>query len=255
MSVSLLQENSENSTREFCSGSGGALSGPGANISVKYSAVLNAEKLEHSACALSGLGTTDGACTHLFVNGSWSFLYKQDLSFCCMSSAPARYTPCHLTRPQRDFYKVMDYDGEIDYTSEDGLYTGKAKKWSMHLTSPSNFYFWYVTDPSGRPLEQGEGPCDMFDSDGGRSGCDGPPKMLFHQYHVSFNGDYVYLSVQLTNASIRINHRVIPSRKPRFLRQILPCQIYVSMLQRGLTVWWSRQTFVGEALREDSSFI
>eukprot|EP00966_Prymnesium_polylepis_P059061 1369075-Prymnesium_polylepis.1 len=52
----------------------------------------------------------------------------------------------------------------------------------MHLTSPSNFYFWYVTDPDGRPLEQGEGPCAMY-SDAGDRQCSGPPKMLFHQYH------------------------------------------------------------------------
>ena len=77
----------------------------------------------------------------------------------------------------------MNYDGEIDYTSEDGLYSGKAKKWSMHLTTPSNFYFWYVTTPEGKPLEQGEGPCNMYDSSGSRDNCAGPPHMLFHQYH------------------------------------------------------------------------
>ena len=59
----------------------------------------------------------------------------QDESFCCMSSAPAQYTPCnlnccrifllfycvfsgHLTRPQRNFMDVFHYDGVIDYTSE-----------------------------------------------------------------------------------------------------------------------------------------
>lgn len=64
-----------------------------------------------------------------------------------------------------------------------GLYTGKAKKYSMHLSNPSNFYFWYVTDMNDRPLEQGEGPCDMYDQWGTRNYCSGPPKMLFHQYH------------------------------------------------------------------------
>ena len=32
----------------------------------------------------------------------------------------------------------------------------------MHLTDPDNFWFWYVTDMDGSPLEQGEGPCDMY---------------------------------------------------------------------------------------------
>ena len=70
----------------------------------------------------------------------------------------------------------------------------------MHLTDPDNFWFWYVTDMDGSPLEQGEGPCDMYvDGDVHVDGaahagaaaapsppsraCAGPPKMLFHQYH------------------------------------------------------------------------
>jgi len=169
----------------WCDGSpsDGNLDGAGANISVWYSAVQNAERYDHSSCGLSDMGTTDGPCTNLFVNGSWAFLFKQDLSFCCLSSAPSYLAACHLTRPQRDFMDVMDYDGELaNYTQEDGLYTGKAKKWSMHLSHPGNFYFWYITDEDGLPLEQGEGPCNMYNREGGRD-CRGPPKMLFHQYH------------------------------------------------------------------------
>lgn len=166
-------------------GTGGSLTGPGTDIQTWWSAVHNAERLDHASCSLSGLGegAQDGPCTHLFLNGSWAFVYAKDESFCCMSSAPKQYTPCHLTRPQRNFMDVMKYDGEIEYKSEDGLYDGKAKKYSMHLTTPSNFYFWYVTDMKDRPLEQGEGPCDMYATDGTRN-CGGPPKMLFHQYHV-----------------------------------------------------------------------
>jgi len=167
-------------------GSGGALSGKGADIHTYWSAVVNAEKLVHSSCSLSSLGGPDGPCTHLFLNGSWAFLYSQDESFCCMSSAPEPYTPCHLTRPQRNFMDVFNYDGVIDYKSEDGLYTGKAKKYSMHLTQPANFFFWYVTDMHDAPLEQGEGPCDMYDQWGTRGNCmQGGPHMLFHQYHTS----------------------------------------------------------------------
>ena len=92
---------------------------------------------------------------------------------------------CHLTRPQRNFMDVMEFDGVIqNYVAEDGLYSGPAKKWSMHLTVPANFYFWYVTRPDNMPLEQGEGPCDMYITNASRArDCIGPPKMLFHQYH------------------------------------------------------------------------
>ena len=168
-------------------GSGGSLTGKGVPISTYYSAVQNAERLDHASCSIQSLGASqDGPCTHLFVNGSWAFVYDKAETFCCMSSAPSQYTACHLTRPQRDFMDVMNFDGTIDYTAEDGLYSGKAKKWSMHLTFPSNFYFWYVTDPDNKPLEQGEGPCDMYNSASpGSRECDGPPKMLFHQYHTS----------------------------------------------------------------------
>lgn len=100
------------------------------------------------------MGGSDGVpCTHLFLDDAYAFLYSEESNFCCMSSAPAMYDKCHITRPQRDFMDVFNYDGEIDYTSEDGLYTGKAKKYSMHLTNPSNFFFWYVTDLKGKPLE------------------------------------------------------------------------------------------------------
>jgi len=167
-------------------GPSGSLTGKGADITTYYSAVQNAERLDHASCSIASLGASaDGPCTHLFVNGSWAFVYSKDESFCCMSSAPAQYTACHLTRPQRNFMDVMDYNGIIDYTSEDGLFTKvKAKKWSMHLTTPADFFFWYLTDLDGKPMEQGEGPCDMYAEDGTRN-CAGPPKMLFHQYHTA----------------------------------------------------------------------
>jgi len=100
---------------------------------------------------------------------------------------------------------VMTLRGEVDYTSEDGMYQGKAKHYSMHLTKPSDFYFWcrephrtvprtvnpnpnrrYITDMQDKPLEQGEGPCDFKAYDGTRNNgnCASPaPHMLFHQYH------------------------------------------------------------------------
>jgi hypothetical protein len=47
----------------------------------------------------------------------------------------------------------------------------------MHLTNPSNFWFWYVTDMNDRPIEQGEGPGVPRSFNG-----QGPPHYLFHQY-------------------------------------------------------------------------
>ena len=143
----------------------------------------NAERLDHASCDMAGVGYKDGTpCTHLFLDNAVAYLFSQDRQFCCQSSAPAAQDRCHLTRPQRDFMDVFNFTGVIDYKSEDGLYNGKAKQFTMHLTNPSNFYFWYVTDMDDKPIEQGEGPCPMYSSSGDRN-CQGPPKMLFHQYH------------------------------------------------------------------------
>jgi len=165
-------------------GSSGKLSGPGVDIQTWWSAVQNAERLDHASCSLSGVGYKDGTpCTHLFIDNGLAYLFSQDQKFCCQSGeTTATKQHCRLTRPQRDFMDVFEYKGEIDYKSEDGLYNGKAKKYTMHLTFPPNFYFWYATDMNDKPLEQGEGPCEMFSSSGDRN-CFGGPKMLFHQYH------------------------------------------------------------------------
>jgi hypothetical protein len=128
-------------------GTGGKLSGPGTPITTWWSALQNAERLDHASCDMKGVGyENEVPCTHLFLNGSYAYLFSQDQKFCCMSSAPAPGDKCHLTRPQRTFMDVMSLKGTIDnYKSEDGLYTGKAKHYSMHLTNPSDFWFWYIT--------------------------------------------------------------------------------------------------------------
>jgi hypothetical protein len=161
-------------------GSGGSLTGKGIPIYTRWSSVLNAERLEHAACSTSALFGVDKPCTHLFLGSQIAYLFSQDESHCCQSSYPGY--ACHLTTMQRDFYKVFQTQQTLDnYVSEHGYYRGQVKKYSMHLTRPSNFWFWYVTDMNDRPVEQGEGPCDMYSSSGDRN-CRGPPKMLFHQY-------------------------------------------------------------------------
>jgi len=161
-------------------GSGGSLSGPGTAIQTHWSSVLNAERLDHAACSTSALFGVDKPCTHLFLGSQYAYLFTQDQSHCCISSKPGY--ACHLTTMQRDFYKVFEYKGTVDnYVSEHGYYSGPVKMYSMHLTQPSNFWFWYVTDLDDKPIEQGEGPCEMYSSNGDRN-CRGPPKMLFHQY-------------------------------------------------------------------------
>ena len=148
----------------------------------------------HSSCDLKGSGYKDGVpCSHLFKDGAYAWLFSQDEQFCCVSSVPSY--ACHLSAPQRDFFDVFDHGfyNLSGYTAEDGLYSGPVLVWTMHLTQPAGFWFWYVTDPDGRPLEQGEGPCEMYDGglaavdslDGLSRGCSGPPKMLFHQYHAA----------------------------------------------------------------------
>lgn len=131
----------------------GKLSGEGTNITSYWSDVLNAEKLVHASCDLKSIGAKNGIpCTHLFLD-DYAFIFNEEEKFCCMSSAPEMYDRCHLTRPQRTFMDLFKSEGEIDYKSEDGLYDGKAKKYSMTLTNPPNFWFWYITDLDGKPLE------------------------------------------------------------------------------------------------------
>jgi hypothetical protein len=179
-------------------GSGGSLT-KGTPIQTHWSSVLNSERLDHGMYSLASLGlgwTEDAACTHLFLGTSYAYLFDQEQKSCCISSRP--YTEsssgsgrrklqsgggqCTLTTMQREFYKVFESAGTLEnYHSESGYYNGSVKKYHMHLTNPSDFWFWYVTDMNNKPIEQGEGPCSMYDSDGSRN-CQGPPKMLFHQY-------------------------------------------------------------------------
>lgn len=166
----------------FWSGPGpsGSLSGKGAPIYTRWSAVLNAERLEHSQCSTRDMFGEDMPCTHLFLGDQHAYLFSQDEIHCCESSFPGY--ACHLTTMQRDFYNVFQKEETVnDYISEHGYYSGKVKKYSMHLTRPRNFWFWYVTDMNDRPIEQGEGPCNMYSESGTRD-CWGPPKMLWHQY-------------------------------------------------------------------------
>lgn len=161
-------------------GTGGSLSGDGIPIYTRWSSVLNAERLEHASCSTKALFGTDGPCTHLFLADQHAYLFSQDEENCCISSYPGY--ACHLTTMQRDFYNVFTTEETVEnYVSEHGYYSGTVKKYAMHLTQPSNFWFWYVTDMDDKPIEQGEGPCSMYDSRGTRN-CAGPPKMLFHQY-------------------------------------------------------------------------
>merc|ERR1712137_56310 len=161
--------------------SGGSLSGAGTAIHTLWSSVLNAERLEHAACDTESEFGVNGPCVHLFLNNKSAYLFLKDESDCCISSYPGY--ACELTTVQRDFYKLFS-DEEIieDYKSEHGFnISGQLKKYSMKLTSTPNFHFWYVTDMNGRPIEQGEGPCNMYSPSHTRN-CEGPPKTLFHQY-------------------------------------------------------------------------
>lgn len=146
---------------------------------------MNAEKLEHGTCDLTSIDagfSADGPCTHLMLGTQYAYLYNQEETHCCISSKPDY--GCHLAPIAREFYKVFDFRGDIaNYTSESGYYQGPVKHYSTSMPGggPSTFYFWYVTDPSGKPIEQGEGPCDMYNSDGTRD-CGFGPKYIYHQY-------------------------------------------------------------------------
>jgi len=155
----------------------------GTPIHTYWSGVLNAERLEHGNCGLTGEGfSKDGPCTHLFLGSGDAYLFNQEETECCVSGKPDR--KCDLNASPRDLTSVFSYDGEIDnYVSESGYYSGKVKKYSTSLNSPPNFYFWYVTDMDDRPIEQGEGGCSMYESSGSRCSSSPGPKYLFHQYN------------------------------------------------------------------------
>jgi len=165
--------------------SGLATSSSGAHIHTTWSAVVNAEKLEHGSCSLSSINagfSADGPCTHLMLGTQYAYLYDQEETHCCISSKPDY--DCHLAPIARDFYSVFDYQGDIEnYVSESGYYQGTVKHYSTSMSGggSSSFYFWYVTDPSGKPVEQGEGSCDMYNWFGSRD-CWGGPHYIYHQY-------------------------------------------------------------------------
>lgn len=50
----------------------GSLTAPGTAIATAWSAVRNAERLEHAACSLASLGegAADGPCVHLFLGAN-----------------------------------------------------------------------------------------------------------------------------------------------------------------------------------------
>uniref|UniRef100_A0A7S1AMS2 Uncharacterized protein n=2 Tax=Noctiluca scintillans TaxID=2966 RepID=A0A7S1AMS2_NOCSC len=158
----------------------------GASIHTMWSAVVNAEKLTHAFCNLTFLDAgfdSNGPCTHLMLGTESSYLYNQEETNCCVSSTP-QYV-CNLAPINREFIKLFEYKGDIqDYVGESGYYHGSVKHYSVDMTTDGPFYFWYVTDPNGQPIEQGEGPCDMYNPIGDRYCGDGPLTM-FHQYDVS----------------------------------------------------------------------
>jgi hypothetical protein len=159
----------------------------GTPIRTTWSSIVNAEKLEHGNCNLTFLSganfSSDGPCTHLMLGTQYGYLYNKEETHCCISSSPDY--ACHFSPVDREFYKFFDYQGEIEhYISESGYYSGPVKHYSLKMTN-DYFYFWYVTDPTGRPIEQGEGPVDMYCHGQSRyCGGDGPVTM-FHQYDLS----------------------------------------------------------------------
>jgi len=155
----------------------------GAPIHTYWSAVLNAEKLEHNGqCDLTGVGggfSADGPCTHLMLGTQYAYLYDNAQTHCCISSEPSY--PCHMTTMPRDFVTTLfDYKGTIEnYVSESGYFNGTVKHYSTQL-STGGLNFWYVTDQDNKPIEQGEGGCDFT---GSHTCSSGGGKYLWHQYN------------------------------------------------------------------------
>lgn len=187
----------------------GALTGSGKLISTTYSAVLDAEKLDHmGGCSLGQMElgwSEDAPCTLLMLGNKYNYLYDDKQTSCCVASTPQGQ--CPLTPMKRDFFTLFKLQGNISsFATESGSYNGSAKKYSMHIDLPGPgptgpFFFWYVTDENGVPVEQGEAGCDscIAQSYGdsqethckktatidGKRDCSRGPKFLFHQYNRS----------------------------------------------------------------------
>jgi len=160
-------------------GQGG--SGP---IEVWYSETKGAEKYYHQTCGMREAGySSDVPCYHLFVKGQpnpMSYLYTKAEDFCCLSNPPqtsANPPREHLAAPQSDFMDAMTLTGTINIKTE--YYSGSGKNYLLTLPSSEPVtYFWYVTTPEGKPLQQGEGGKSPQD-DSGRG------IQIWHNYNVT----------------------------------------------------------------------
>ena len=156
----------------FWGGAGDLSLDTGANLSVAYSAVHNAERILHSSCDLSTHGGPRDKveCAHLWkqfdLDGktyhmAWLYTTKgfsadADGAFCCISSNERAQMP--LTAPPRDFMDLLDDSGTVDnYTNAyfpDGI---TVRNYTTAINFAGTTYFWYLTDTAGHPVEQGEG--------------------------------------------------------------------------------------------------
>merc|ERR1712146_269940 len=94
-----------------------------------------------------------------------------------------------------------------NYKSESGYYSGTVKKYHMHLTQPSDFWFWYVTAQTTSRLS----------------------RVKDHALCI--------LAMAAATAKVRrrcsfINMIRIPSRKPSSTLKFLPSQMYAKRLRR-----------------------
>jgi hypothetical protein len=164
------------------SGSGGT-----SPIEVWWSEKQHAEKFYHESCAMDEAGYSKNApCYHLMIGtqpNPTAYLYTAKEDFCCVSgpTSSGSGTIEKLTAPQSDFMDSMTDMGDMDFKGD--FYSGKVKYYLMTLPqSEAVRYFWYLTTPEGKPVEQGEGGKPSSDD---KPSNPGQGILIWHEYNTS----------------------------------------------------------------------
>jgi hypothetical protein len=128
--------------------------GSTADMEVWYSEDLRSEKFYVASCSCEQLGQGT-PCYHLMTGvlpSPMAYLYKADMSYCCISEPEPGFRVKILTPVPSDFIDVFEYVGVEDFDGD--FYTGKVKRYAMQQGVEP---FWFLTTPQGLPVQQGEG--------------------------------------------------------------------------------------------------
>jgi hypothetical protein len=152
----------------------------GSRIRTRWSSLRNSARMEHEACLLTKVATTehfsngslsgspgwkaDASCVHL-ETPSHSYLYDAEETHCCIASNENCVPSFSTFSPYFPF--LFDQWELRDYAAESANFEGRVnatyRVWQADSENPGP-WFWYFTDLFGFPVEQGEGNSCGFQS-------------------------------------------------------------------------------------------